>query len=221
MVRPVGFEPTKTASYTHRPVLTPDYESGESFANLLTATINYITLLSIVQEINMIMAIFEILFWFVSWTFIIYWIHRISHKLPWVKKFHLEHHRFINFNQNQKSRWELNNLFLYNDNAKSTIDLWITEVIPTLIFSLITGQWWIFLFYYLWAALLQEIIEHDQNFNLFGLTSGQWHLEHHKNYKVNYGLFFPIWDILFNTYKNPQRNQVIDFFFYIKNMLQK
>lgn len=39
MVRPVGFEPTKTASYTHRPVLTPDYGPGESFANLLTATL--------------------------------------------------------------------------------------------------------------------------------------------------------------------------------------
>ena len=43
MVWPVGFEPTKTASYTHRPVLTPDYGPGESFAILLTATVKYIT----------------------------------------------------------------------------------------------------------------------------------------------------------------------------------
>jgi len=37
MVRLVGFEPTKTASYTHRPVPIPDYEPGGSFASLLTA----------------------------------------------------------------------------------------------------------------------------------------------------------------------------------------
>jgi hypothetical protein len=34
----VGLEPTKTASYTHRPVPILDYESSESSANLLTTT---------------------------------------------------------------------------------------------------------------------------------------------------------------------------------------
>ena len=47
MVRPVGFEPTKTASYTHRPVPSLDYGSNGSFANLLTATIKLYTLLLI------------------------------------------------------------------------------------------------------------------------------------------------------------------------------
>jgi sterol desaturase/sphingolipid hydroxylase (fatty acid hydroxylase superfamily) len=89
---------------------------------------------------------------------------------------------------------------LFNDDWPSTKDLWTTEVIPTLIFSWITGQWWISVFYYIWAAFIQETVEHNANINLPILTSGQWHLMHHR-FKCNYGLFTPIWDIVFKTYK--------------------
>lgn len=94
-------------------------------------------------------------------------------------------------------------MFLFNDTWMSTLDLWITEVIPTLIFSLVTGYWWISVFYYLWAAFVQEIIEHNPKFDVFPLlTSGRWHLIHHHNTSVNYGLFTPVWDIAFGTYKS-------------------
>jgi sterol desaturase/sphingolipid hydroxylase (fatty acid hydroxylase superfamily) len=93
-------------------------------------------------------------------------------------------------------------LFLFNDNWTSTFDLWITEVVPTLVFSWVTGYWWISVFYYLWAALVQETIEHNPKFNIYPyLTSGKWHLIHHRDTTYNYGLFFPIWDILFKTHK--------------------
>jgi sterol desaturase/sphingolipid hydroxylase (fatty acid hydroxylase superfamily) len=133
---------------------------------------------------------------------ILYWIHRISHKIPKIKEFHFDHHRHIlNHlkNGNKPTKWHWNNLFLYNDTLKSTIDLWLTEVIPTLVFSLLTGQWWIFIFYYLWAALLQEIVEHDPNFNFSVLTSGRWHITHHLYSNKNYSLFFPVWDLVFKT----------------------
>jgi sterol desaturase/sphingolipid hydroxylase (fatty acid hydroxylase superfamily) len=82
------------------------------------------------------------------------------------------------------------------------MDLWITEVVPTLIFSWITGHWWLSVFYYVWAAFIQEVIEHNPNFNIYPLlTSGQWHLVHHKQSDKNFGLFVPIWDIVFRTYK--------------------
>lgn len=145
--------------------------------------------------------IFSIIVYFLSWTFLLYWIHRIAHNLHWAKKYHLDHHKFINRNQSHKSRWEFNNLFLFNDSIKSTVDLWITEVIPTLIFCWITGTWWIFWFYYFWAALFQEILEHRKDLDLPLITPGRWHLQHHKNYKINFGLFFPIWDVIFQTYK--------------------
>jgi sterol desaturase/sphingolipid hydroxylase (fatty acid hydroxylase superfamily) len=138
---------------------------------------------------------------FLAWTFCLYWIHRAGHKIQFVNKFHQDHHLFIN--RNGGTSWHWNNLFLYNDTWKSTIDLWITEVIPTVIFSAITGHWWIAIFYYFWAALLQEVIEHNPKFNLYPwLTSGQWHLVHHRSQRKNFGLFLPIWDKMFGTFKH-------------------
>ena len=136
--------------------------------------------------------------YFLLWTFILYWIHRVCHSVPYVKQIHAHHHRYI---LTHTTGWKWNNLFLFNDNWLSTADLWITEVIPTLIFSYITGQWWISAFYYIWAAFIQESIEHNKDFNIPLLTSGKWHLIHHRS-KFNYGLFFPIWDIIFGTNKN-------------------
>ena len=120
-------------------------------------------------------------------------------------RFHGEHHRFINkcIKSGQRMQWHWNNLFLINDNIKSTIDLWITEVIPTIVFSAITQQWWIFIFYYIWAAILQETLEHNPNVNFYPfLTSGKWHLVHHTHPDKNFCLIFPIWDILLKTNYN-------------------
>lgn len=144
---------------------------------------------------------------FLSWTLLLYWIHRASHRLLWVKRYHLDHHGFIldKLKKNQTpTKWHWNNLFLYNDTKKSTIDLWITEVLPTFAYSYITGQWWIMIFYYLWAALIQETLEHNTKIDVPLLTSGRWHLLHHTNTNTNYGLFFPIWDKIFGTYQRVQ-----------------
>ena len=135
--------------------------------------------------------------YFFIWTFFLYWIHRFSHKSILISKYHWEHHHHIN--TNNKSRWHWNNLLLFNDTRNSTIDLWITEVIPTILFSLITGQWWISILYYCWAGFLQEPLEHNPRFNIPLLTSGKWHLIHHKTPNKNFSLFFPIWDLVFNT----------------------
>lgn len=141
----------------------------------------------------------EYIFAFLFWTFCLYWIHRLGHKTKFIKTTHLDHHKFINVHG--KTKWHWNNLFLFNDTWLSTFDLWITEVIPTLIFSWITGYWWISVFYYFWAALIQEIIEHNPNVNLPILTSGKWHLIHHQDPNKNFGLFTPLWDIVFRTHR--------------------
>jgi len=143
--------------------------------------------------------------YFLIWTLMLYWIHRAGHTVPAFRKYHFNHHQTINKNIRTgiHNKWHWNNLFLFNDNWPSTIDLWITEVIPTLIFSLVTGQWWISIFYYVWAAFIQEPIEHNPKVNLPILTSGQWHLVHHKNANKNFGLFFSLWDIIFGTYQRP------------------
>jgi sterol desaturase/sphingolipid hydroxylase (fatty acid hydroxylase superfamily) len=144
-----------------------------------------------------------ILVYFFSWTFLLYWIHRIVHKVSHVKKWHWDHHSYIIRNGDLK--WEWPNLFLYNDTWKSTIDLYVTEVIPTLIFSWLTGQLWIFVFYYVWASTFQVVLEHKRGLDLPVFTSGEWHLIHHRHPNKNYGLFFPIWDIVFGTYKRVDK----------------
>ena len=140
---------------------------------------------------------------FFIWTFMLYWIHRIGHNNKFVRQYHLDHHSLVlsQLKQNkQPTAWHWSNLFLFNDTWKSTIDLWITEVIPSFLYSWITGQWWIIIFYYIWAAIIQESIEHNPNVDIPFFTSGRWHLIHHTTGVKNYGLFFPIWDKLFGTY---------------------
>ena len=133
--------------------------------------------------------------YFLTWTFLLYWIHRIVHNLPYVKMWHWDHHVYIV--KHGMPGWHWNNLFLFNDTWISTLDLYITEVIPTLLFSLITGQWWISVLYYIWAASLQERLEHNKNIDIPLITTGKWHLIHHRQPNKNYGLFFAIWDIIF------------------------
>ena len=139
-----------------------------------------------------------ILLFFLSWTFLLYFIHRIAHEFKW--SCHMDHHKFIL--DHSVTSWKWNNLLLFNDTWLSTLDLWVTEVLPTIVFCMITDIWEIAVFYYLWASLIQEIVEHNPNFNIFPfLTSGRWHLLHHTDDKVNFGLFIPVWDLMFDTYR--------------------
>jgi sterol desaturase/sphingolipid hydroxylase (fatty acid hydroxylase superfamily) len=148
----------------------------------------------------------SIVFYFLAWTLNLYWIHRLAHVVPFLKHYHFDHHKVINLND---VKWNWNNLLLYNDTRKSTIDLWLTEVIPSFIFSAVTGQWWIIIFYYLWASILQERIEHKKTFNIPVLTSGKWHLIHHSHGTYNYGLFIAMWDILFKTNKKIDQGNAV------------
>lgn len=119
---------------------------------------------------------------------------------PVIKDIHNDHHKYVN---HYEVDWHWSNLFLFNDTWKSTVDLWITEVIPTIIMSLFVG-WWLFISYYLWAAFIQERIEHNDKFDWYPFTSGKWHMVHHRNIRYNYGIFIPLWDIVFNTRKKHE-----------------
>ena len=141
------------------------------------------------------------IFWFLLWTLVIYIVHRIAHIVPVIKEIHYEHHRFIK--ENVAPTWHWSNIFLFQDNWKSTGDVWITEILPTILFCFITQQWWIAIFFYFWSAFIQESIEHNPKFDMFPFsTSGKWHLIHHNRCSYNYGIFHPVWDRLFRTYKS-------------------
>lgn len=140
------------------------------------------------------------IFYFLSWTLLIYTLHRLVHQIPALSYFHREHHRFVRENE---ITWHWSNIFLWNDNFKSTIDYWTTEVLPTLIFSVLTEQYWIMIFFYIYAAFIQERLEHNNNFNLYPFyTSGKWHVLHHTRYPCNFGIITPLWDWIFKTCKS-------------------
>lgn len=146
------------------------------------------------------MFLIEALFYFFLWTFIIYWIHRLCHNVPALSYFHKFHHRYVAKNS---ITWHWNNLFLFNDDWPSTIDYWITEVLPTLIFVIVTEQWWLGIGFYVYAAFIQEWLEHNPNFSLYPFyTSGKWHILHHTAPPCNYGIGTPFWDWVFKTNKS-------------------
>ena len=133
---------------------------------------------------------------FLLWTLMLYWIHRTVHLVPGLRELHWEHHLFAN---QHGTKWHWSNLFFFTDTWKCAIDLWVTEVIPTLLFSYVTGCWWIFVFYYVWAAFFQENLEHNTNIDVPLLTFGKWHMAHHRRPAKHFGLFIPLWDVVFKT----------------------
>lgn len=146
------------------------------------------------------MLLLESIFYFFLWTFFIYWIHRMCHSVCALSKFHKFHHRFVAKNS---ITWHWSNLLLFNDDWPSTIDYWITEVLPTIIFVLITQQWWLAIGFYLYAAFIQEWLEHNPNFSIYPFyTSGKWHILHHIAPPCNFGIGTPFWDWVFKTNKS-------------------
>ena len=87
----------------------------------------------------------EYLLYFMTWTFMIYWLHRTYHSIPFCMKFHQDHHTQI-IEGTGSNKWDWRHVFIWIDTWNSTVDQWIMEVIPTIIFSWITGQWWMCVF---------------------------------------------------------------------------
>lgn len=141
-----------------------------------------------------------IVLYFLIWTFILYVCHRLAHQVTFLWYYHEDHHIQISKATNKGHHWS--NYFLFFDSWKSTMDQWLIEIIPTIVLCLILQDYFLLIFYYVWAVFIQEKIEHNSYFNLFPLlTSGKWHLIHHKNSKKNFGVFVFYWDWLFNSYE--------------------
>ena len=137
---------------------------------------------------------------FLVWTFTIYWMQRLANVWSFMRKYHVDHHKQVTQATIQGLNWR--NALLWFDSWESTVDQWLTEVIPTIIISCVTGHYWLLFAYYIWAGFIQEAVEHNKRINLYPfLTSGKWHLIHHEFPNKNYGVFIPLWDIVFRTRK--------------------
>jgi sterol desaturase/sphingolipid hydroxylase (fatty acid hydroxylase superfamily) len=150
---------------------------------------------------DFLISFFNVVGIIVLWSFVLYWIHRACHSFRPLKRFHRDHHREVIVHPDKK--WHWNNLLLYNDTRDSTIDLWITEVIPTVAIAWLFGAPWLFVGYYLWAALFQESLEHNSRISIRPFSAGRWHLLHHRHPDKNYGFPFRMWDKVFRTNEEP------------------
>ena len=136
--------------------------------------------------------------YFLIWTLVIYWTHKAAHSFEWLWQFHQAHHE-VEYNGELEFSWW--NLVGWFNDWRSTLDQWITEVIPTGVFILIFPDAWpIAIFYYIDGFVLAEgLTDHNPRIDVPGLSMGRYHLLHHKNPNVNYDLYFRIWDRLFGT----------------------
>ena len=142
--------------------------------------------------------------YFFLWTLLLYVVHRLAHALPYIKKIHSEHHRYVMRNRDWGIKWQ--DLYLSRGANKVTLDLWFTEVIPTLLFCAVTGHWWIFGAYYFWSAFYEKATKYNRDVDVFLVTWGMWTLTHYRRNTLNFGGIFSLWDIIFKT--NRGINQI-------------
>ena len=125
--------------------------------------------------------------------------HYFSHISPYIYKIsHKFHHKYTN-------------PCFFEAYSGSIIDTFFMILIPLYITSLIIplkcldyiicGN-----IYSCWLTLIHSEFYHpwDIIFQKIGFGTPADHHVHHKTYKHNYGHLFMYWDIIFNTYKNPE-----------------
>lgn len=113
--------------------------------------------------------------------FIAYWYHRLSHEITYIyKNFHYEHHLNINIHPIDFLQID------YIDNTAHTLYM----NLPLLVVPMNTIDYSVFYYIYTTGGFIvhSDIVTSD-------------HVIHHKMFKYNFGLLFPIFDVLFGTYK--------------------
>jgi sterol desaturase/sphingolipid hydroxylase (fatty acid hydroxylase superfamily) len=149
---------------------------------------------------------------FLLWTLAIYWIHRLSHihsrRNP-LWRVHVAHHQ-INYlgslDPIDPLPKYLKYLFWFGS-WKTTLDVVMVLTLPLVAIACFVPQYGILLLilHYFYEVFLSEGTL-DHNPRIKGPVTkvfawGHYHLLHHKNLKVNYGLLITLWDVVFGTAK--------------------
>lgn len=152
----------------------------------------------------------DFIFCFLLWTLISYALHRLAHtksRYNPLFKIHLAHHKAeYGKEENYKFKWPgWRSFVLWFDDLKSSLDVWITLILPAVLVSLLfpTTHFAVLIFVYFYEVFLSEHnLDHNPEITGFVtrvLAIGQYHLTHHHYPKYNYGLYLTIWDIVFVT----------------------
>lgn len=135
--------------------------------------------------------------YFLGWTFIAYWTHRAAHAFDFLWKFHREHHVVVYEGKFEFSWW---NLVGWVNDWKSTLDDWLTEIIPLgLYIWIFPAAWPVVIYYYIDSSLSEGILDHNPRIDVPGLAMGRYHLAHHDDMRVNFDNYTRLWDWVFGT----------------------
>lgn len=150
------------------------------------------------------------IFSFLLWSLFSYSIHRAAHiksKYNPLFKIHLAHHKAqYGKEKDYRFKWPgWKAYFLWFDDLASSLDVWITLILPAILVSLVFPQshFTVLALVYLYEVFLSEH-NLDHNPEIDGpithiLAVGQFHLTHHHYPKYNYGLYLTLWDLVFVT----------------------
>lgn len=165
----------------------------------------------------------DYVFCFLLWTLASYALHRLAHvKSPYnpLFKIHLAHHKAeYGKEKNYDFKWPgWRSFVLWFGDLQSTLDVWITLIIPAIVVSILFTQthFTVLIGVYLYEVFLSEH-NLDHNPEITGpitrvLAIGQYHLTHHHYPKYNYGLYLTLWDIVFITTRPKDLRRTNDFF---------
>jgi len=126
-----------------------------------------------------------------------YWFHRLSHRLPWLWRFHRVHH----------TAKHLDWVAAYREHPLDNLLTRAVENLPLLLFGLplplVAG---VAAFRGLYALYIHSNIQLEPGPLRFLLGSPRLHHFHHDEHHggtVNYGNLNPLLDLLFGTYRDP------------------
>lgn len=141
----------------------------------------------------------KILLLIILWDLACYWMHRWAHNAKWYLRIHAAHHKKI-YNAEQSWLPSIGSFFLWHGCWKQSLDILISFTMPAVVISYIFNCWWVLLFHYLYEVFLADgLWQHNVRIKSNILAGGQYHLEHHRNPRCNYGSILPIWDKIFKT----------------------
>jgi sterol desaturase/sphingolipid hydroxylase (fatty acid hydroxylase superfamily) len=150
---------------------------------------------------------------FLLWTFMIYWLHRLSHirhqKNP-LWQLHCAHHATPYLSAPSLSPWpKFAQLFFWLGSWRATLDVLVVMTLPALLIALIAPRYGLMLlaFHYFYEVFCSEYaLDHNPRIQGFWtriFAWGDFHLFHHISTRNNYGLIITLWDRVFGSAVDP------------------
>ena len=144
---------------------------------------------------------------YLLWTLALWVTHWLAHvvKRGPLYDLHCYHHKlfFEGEFDDLPPRW-IRLLGFYTTDWKDIAEQTATEVLPTIPVCIVTGHWWPLAIVWFDNAFISPYLDHKPN-NYWWFGHGTFHTDHHENSAVNYGFYTIVWDVIFRTFRRPER----------------